>query len=359
MLSFIKEEFSSWELLKCAKKPLVLYGMGNGADRILARCQEEGIAVAGVFASDEFVRGQSFWGFPVLTYNEALTRWGDFIVLIAFASEDPVILARFFALAARHETYAPHVPLFPGEEVVSFAWLKRQEKQIQAAYDLWEDEPSRQVMADALNYKLSGKLSYLTRTTERKADLQEIFTFHQQEVYADLGAYNGDTLKEFLGLVEGRYEHIYALEPDKKNFAKLKSYVENEQLRKITLVEKGAWSHKDTLEFCQRGGRMSALGKEGKAQVEVTSIDEVLQGKPLTFVKMDVEGVEKETLLGGAQALRQYGPKLLVAAYHHDEDLWRLPLLLRELNPDYKLYLRRHPYVPCWELNIFAKLEEQ
>ena len=76
-------------------------------------------------------------------------------------------------------------------------------------------------------------------------------------------------------------------------------------------------------------------------------------------VKFDVEGVEKEALAGAKEHLAPDRdgslPKLLVAAYHHDEDLFTLPLLLWKLQPRYRIYLRKHPYVPDWELNIFAK----
>jgi len=359
MLTFIKESATVWDNLKQAKKPIVLYGMGNGADRILDKCEMEHIPVAGLFASDEFVRGQSFRGFKVLTYAQAQARWPDFVLVIAFASEDPVILQRFFTMAQTHETYAPHVELFPGDQLVSAAWLTEHAAVLQRVYEKWADEQSRQVMADVLNYKISGKLSYLAKVTTRQEDLQQLFTFGSREAYADLGAYNGDTIKEFLELTAGHYEHIYALEPDKKNYTKLKTFVELNQIRKCTLVNKAIWSAACTLNFSQKGGRMSYLATEGRVSVETVSLDEVVGKAPLTYLKMDVEGAEREALTGCKDILANQAPKLFVAAYHHDDDLWQLPELLYCLNPAYNLYLRRHPYVPCWELNIFGKVDLQ
>ena len=359
MLAFIKESATVWDNLKQTTKPIVLYGMGNGADRILDKCEAEHIPVAGLFASDEFVRGQSFRGYKVLNYAQAEEKWGDFVLVIAFASEDPVILKRFFTMAQSHETYAPHVELFPGDELVSKAWLTEHEAVLQKVYEKWADEQSRQVMAAVLNYKISGKLSYLADVTTRQVDLQQLFTFAQNEAYADLGAYNGDTIKEFLELTGGHYEHIYALEPDKKNYTKLKAFVEQNQIRKCTLVNKAIWSAACTLNFSQKGGRMSYLASEGKVSVETVSLDEVVGKAPLTYLKMDVEGAEQEALTGCKTILAEQAPKLFVAAYHHDGDLWQIPELIRSINPDYKLYLRRHPYVPCWELNIFGKVVSQ
>ena len=85
----LEQEPFLWDYLPRVEKPIVLYGMGNGADAILDRCAALGIPVAGVFASDEFVRGQEFRGYKVKTYKEMKAELGSFVILIAFASERP------------------------------------------------------------------------------------------------------------------------------------------------------------------------------------------------------------------------------------------------------------------------------
>ena len=139
MLPFINEENTLWEYLKTAGKPVVLYGTGDGADKVLARLAETGVPVSGIFASDEFVRGQQFHGFTVQTYSELLTLREEIIVLIAFASELPDVLERFYKLASVHETYAPHVPVFSGEETVTPAWIKKHETKLLAVYERLAD----------------------------------------------------------------------------------------------------------------------------------------------------------------------------------------------------------------------------
>lgn len=347
-----------WEHLSRASKPIVLYGMGNGADAILDRCAVLDIPVAGVFASDEFVRGQQFRGYQVLTYKQARAQWGDFVLLIAFASERPEILRRFFHLAQQQETYAPHLPLFGDTTVVTPQWLRENRGVLERVHDHLADDTSRQVMEDILSYKLTGKLEYLSRVTCRQDDLTSLFTFGEEETYADLGAYNGDTLREFLELTGGHYDHLYAVEPDSKNFHKLQAWVEQEQLGRCTLVPEGIWAQPAALPFAARGGRMSSLEERGKkvVPVPVTSLDALVGDHSLTYVKMDVEGVEKEALAGGAKVIGRCAPKLLLAGYHHDDDLWAIPLELWSLRPDYRIYLRRHPYVPCWEINFFVTL---
>ena len=81
-----------WEYLKTANKPILLYGTGNGADKIIDRLLFDGVLVSGVFASDGFVRNRSFRGFDVISYSKAKADFKDFIVLVAFGSKRPEVV---------------------------------------------------------------------------------------------------------------------------------------------------------------------------------------------------------------------------------------------------------------------------
>ena len=69
---------------------------------------------------------------------------------------------------------------------------------------------------------------------------------------------------------------------------------------------------------------------------------------------MDVEGAEVQAIEGGKSVITSFAPKMFVGAYHYDIDVFRLPLLLWELVPEYKIFFRKHPYIPAWELNFLA-----
>ena len=95
------------------------------------------------------------------------------------------------------------------------------------------------------------------------------------------------------------------------------------------------------------------------AEVPVTALDTVCAdvlpgGTHLDYIKYDVEGAEAEALIGSRRIIERHTPALLVSAYHRSADLFRLPLLVHELNPRYKLYLRRMAGVPAWDINLYA-----
>ena len=342
---------------ECAK-PLVLYGMGNGADKILDWCEENQVKVQGVFASDEFVRGQQFRGFTVERFDALKERLGEeLLVVIAFASERPEVLQRFAELDAEQEVVAPHLPLFKEEETVSSAWLQRHETELQAAYDLLADDRSREVFSATLNYKLSGKIKYLFACeTQRVEDIRELLAPAQDEVYLDLGAYNGDTIRELGELTDWRWRELVAVEPDRRNCRKLRVLAEElaERGLPVEVYEAGIWSEQGELGFSDSGGRQSTFIGAEKKTVPVTTIDALAEGREVSLIKMDVEGAELQALAGGRETLQKFAPKLFVAAYHYDVDLFRLPLLLQKIVPHYKIYLRKHPYVPAWELNYIC-----
>ena len=86
----------------------------------------------------------------------------------------------------------------------------------------------------------------------------------------------------------------------------------------------------------------------------VETVDNLLAGLPVTYMKLDVEGEELAALRGAAKSIRRWGPKLSVAAYHRSEDLFQLPLYLHSLLADYRFYLRKHPYIPAWEIILYG-----
>ena len=84
------------------------------------------------------------------------------------------------------------------------------------------------------------------------------------------------------------------------------------------------------------------------------SLDSVLCGQQVDYIKYDVEGAEREAIEGSRETITSHRPALLVSAYHKSEDIFALPLQIHALRPDYKLYYRRYPYIPAWDLNLIC-----
>jgi FkbM family methyltransferase len=183
----------------------------------------------------------------------------------------------------------------------------------------------------------------------------DMFEPNENEVFMDVGCLNGETSKEFSDWCNGKYERIYAFEPDEICWPNCKKTFEKYQMKNVDFIPKGAWSKEDTLYFSGTGAGGSGIVNTNNAycSIPVTSIDSILDGKRVTFIKMDIEGSEMEALIGAEQSIRKYKPRLAVCIYHKRDDLWTLADYILKLNPDYKLYMRH--YCTCeWETVLYA-----
>lgn len=351
MLEHIKEQ-NVWDILKESEKPIVLYGMGLGAEKIMAELEIRGLKTSDIFASDEFVRGHYFKGYRVLKYSEVCEKYDDFNVVLCFATHLDDVLEKIEKINEEHTVFAPDVPV-AGGGLFTREYIKQHEAEFDRAYSLLADEESRRVYIDILSFKVSGKIGYLLSSFCNKDEVySDILRLGENEQIIDLGAYDGDTISEFCRATDNKYAHITALEPDAKSFKKLVKNTEG--MENITLINKGAWNKKDTLIFSENAGRNSRLSDKGKS-VEVTDIDSL--DIPASFIKMDIEGSEMRALEGMERTIKQYLPKLYICAYHRNEDLFSLPLKVISLDNNYKIYFRHSKYIPAWESNFYCVQE--
>ncbi len=354
MIRFYETEQSVWEKLSKETRPIVLYGMGDGADKILSRFDKFGIKASAVFASDEFVRGQSFHNMRVQRFSDVERIMGeDFIIVIAFASQRPEVLEKMYALDAKFDVFAPDVPVV-GNGTFDTEFVKQNNAELNIAYELLSDEHSKRVFMDTVKFKLSGKLRYLRNSeTSRGEAFLNILRPADYEHFADLGAYNGDTIRELLSYTNGAFSSITAMEPDKRNFRKLAEYAGKNLAGNIKLLQAGAWSSDTELTFTAKAGRQSRISKEGVITT-MRSLDSVLDGKPCSMLKIDIEGAEYEALIGAEKTIRKYNPKINVSVYHRNEDLFSIPIQIYKICPEYMFYLRHHPYVPSFDTNLYC-----
>lgn len=167
-------------------------------------------------------------------------------------------------------------------------------------------------------------------------------TFEDEEVFIDAGSKDLGSIKELSRYCK-KIRKAYAFEPDPDNFQDCMKKKLEYPSELIEVIPFGTWSEKTTLCFEATADGSSHVVEEGKAKINVIPIDEVIDGNiRITFIKMDVEGSELESLKGAKNTIKKDKPKLAVCIYHKPEDMITLPLYIKSLVPDYKLYLRHH-----------------
>ena len=357
------EEAPSLDLfskLKEKQAPILIYGMGDGAAKLIHALKKKGISYCGIFASDEFVRGQSFMGHTVKTFDECKRTYERFIVLVAFSSVLPAVIQRVNAIASQTELYIPDINVY-GDPAAVFDtdFISMNRRQLQEVFELLSDEDSKLFFLSLLRYKLSGKPEDLWQLDLHSKD--HLTGIRSVRTYCDLGAYTGDTLKEQKHL-HPELETVVAFEPEPRHYKKMEST--KSLFRKAVLVPAAAYDREGSLYFSQGKGRGSSYKAEAieglrcakSKPVPTRTLDSVIlqnEIEAVDLIKYDVEGCEYEAILGSKETITRYRPMQIVSLYHNHLDLLRLPLLLKNYLPDSDFHLsRKQKCFPAWEVEL-------
>lgn len=172
---------------------------------------------------------------------------------------------------------------------------------------------------------------------------QDILVLSDNEVFIDLGAYKGDTIENFISQVKGKYKKIIAFEPDQESMLSLNRYILEKNISNVIVYKLASWNKKEILKFREEGSFISQISDMGTSNTNANSLDNVLfDAVPATFIKMDIEGAERKTIEGAENIIKKYRPKLAICVYHRADDIFEIPLAIKKLVPEYKLYLRQH-----------------
>lgn len=357
MIEF-REEDCLWQRLKKETRPIVLYGTGNGADKILDVCQRYDITVSGVFASDGFVRNRTFRGFDVESLEAIEKRLGDgFTALLCFGTTRKEVINCINSVAARHTLYIPDVPLFGGE-LFDFDYYTVHKNELEKVRRLLSDGESASLFEDMLGFRLTGEGRYLSRVQTSADSYTSLLGGGKYDVCIDCGAFIGDSTAEIAAALKPR--KIIAAEPDPRTFKKLSAYAENENACTVETVQAAISDYIGEVDFTSAASRGSGAGanaKRSKVQsIKCLTVDSLCRDNDrIDFIKYDVEGAESAALRGSIETIRRHSPALAVSLYHRSADIFMLPLFLAEECGYTEFYLRRVPCIPAWDLTLFAK----
>ncbi len=333
----------------------VIFGAGNMGRRALAALRSVGVHALAVSDNNPDLWGSSVDGLAVVPPEIAAERFGQNAhFFIAIRNENHWYRETFdqlSALGCSHLSSADPIAWRFPETFPSFLLydlphkLYRQAERVRRGGEVWADEASRAEYLSQIKLRARGDAYGLSQPAiEESYFPEDIFEVLPEDTFLDCGAFDGDTIRSFIER-NAAFGRIEAVEADSRSFARLAEYVatlEPALHNKIRLHQCAIGSHKGAVRFENTGLVDSKLSNHGAFLVDMVPIDVMFSSKLVSIIKMDIEGGEFDALLGATQVIRRDQPILAICVYHSQEDLWRLPLLMRAMYPEYRMYLRSY-----------------
>jgi len=346
--SYYLQRFPNFNVKKTRK--VILFGAGQMGAIYLNYFNKLGIEVVVFFDNDLGKVGQRINNIPILG-TKKLADYPEKTPIIITSIFDEEIFKQLrqvgFKKVWSHAFLATfYTELFPNPywsnpiEVL----LENKENLINTI-KLFSDDTSKHVFLSVIKYRLFLDRKYIRKI---KSFLKneyfdgKIISISEKEVFVDGGAYDGDTLIKFIKASKNRYKKIFAFEPDNTSFNVLKKFTKGSKDKRIKIYKYGLAEKNKTIKFTNDGTLGSRFDKDATQEIKAISVDKLLSKENISMIKLDIEGAEMEALIGAEKIIKKNKPKLAICIYHKPDDIWRLPLFMKKLNPSYRFYLRHY-----------------
>lgn len=327
---------------------VIIYGKGVSALNLYVQLYTQNINVLGF--TDSFVKetGTTFAGLKCFTFDE-LRSIKDLVLYVSTG-----IYKYKIEILEKIKELDNAVVLVRGEVWAAGEYdtnrlkekMQQDKDEIDYVRDALCDEKSIKTFDNLLKYRSSNEASLIEEVFEKGHPQYfpdgDIFGPEPGEIFIDAGSYNGETCHAFSRWNEN-YSKIYLMEPDELMYQVAQEYIKLKGLHDVVFVNKAAYSCSTDLSFKNiASSGSSRIDADGISKVGTISIDEMLDDKKATFIKMDIEGAEMKALEGAEKTITEYRPKLAISIYHEEDDLWKIPFFIKKKYPDYKLYIRHY-----------------
>lgn len=329
--------------------PIALYGAGQ-TGRLVAKSLQ---GAATLFIDDTPEKIDTFIeGIPVYSVAHAFEKYGQNLLVIVCIfsakhqySKTKQLLEEQFHWQTCTFTQAlllkpNNLPYLYIDDIARQSSL--QEEYIEISNKL-ADQRSKDVLIENLQARL---LANFSGGIDPRSDLGFLEIPSDAMIsYVDAGAYDGDTVQEFIEWRGGNFGNIIALEPDAANFRKLIARVSQfppAYTAKIELRQAAIWSHKGHASFLATQSVGSSISEEGNNLVATEILDSFIDLPDPLIIKLDIEGAERESISAGLAFIKSKKPILAISVYHNPDDLVGIFKLIESLNSGYKFFLRCH-----------------
>lgn len=217
--------------------------------------------------------------------------------------------------------------------------------------DFLYDEKSKRCLLDIIKWRLTLRSDFLVDAyslSDNKQYFESFLGLNDKEIFVDCGGYIGDSTLELINF-RGGVKKVYLYEADSRNILEARKNLKNYD---VVYRSVGVGDCNKKLIFSQNGNSTSSFSTLNEnncisqVEMEIVSIDDdISANEHVSFIKMDIEGMELPALQGAKNHINVDRPVLAICLYHNLEDAWKLPLYVKEIvGKNYRFYMRHYTY---------------
>jgi FkbM family methyltransferase len=228
--------------------------------------------------------------------------------------------------------------------------LSQHRSQVEKVYGLLADDISRKQYLGHIRWRATLDETDIPIWDRKRVYFgADFYTLDSDARIADIGAFDGDSLRAYLYWRGDQFGMFDAYEPDPISFDALKTYVQKLPLDVASRVRprQMAMGEKSGLLSLYASGMPGSrltndAGSSAMVEVPIGTVDEVYGQDRLDFLKLDIEGGELAALTGAQVVIARDRPVIAVAIYHKPHDIFSLPEWLADRTGGYNYFLRSH-----------------
>lgn len=392
---FLDVLFGSYKEQALNSIPVVMFGAGALGKEMLYALKLHGINPVCFCDNNAAKQGETIESLPVISFEELAHKHRDSFVVLAVSSNvrtltkqlkshgfdlskvfrketdpDSELLVMYSMVGSQSlhmhykNTAAPDSIL---EKLIAIA------PKVKEAHDTYSDEKSKElfisklaVFASDMHFALFkefmllfsepihkfGMLNYQGTPEDYFYFNNDVLSISENEIYIDVGAFDGDSIETFVQACSDSnldYEYIYGIEPDPDCYSQLERNFGTHE--NVSLHQIGLWSKSMTLEFIPSSEAIheqaGTVVGAGSVQIKALTLDDFLDGKKVTFIKMDPSCDVEAVMMGAEKTIHRNKPKLALGIYHSLEEFIHVPIFIKKVCPEYQLFLRHNTYHLC------------
>ncbi len=328
------------------KDGVIVWGASNGGLMALRKLQKHGVGVKFFVDIDKNKQGNKLEGIPIL--SPELIKKDDFVVIGTIYVNE--VVKSLIELGVNNYLDILSIIAIYELGIDGLKLINHLEK-ISTVHKSLSDEKSKKNYINIIAYVIDKDAKHIFDSiSDYKQYFHPDVKPEVNDVIVDAGAYTGDTVDEIIKTIGNRCK-IYCFEPDQQNFSILKNKYKG--FTNIIPENYGLWNENTILQFSGQGNMGSHIAFDKNSDIEekvdnyyinTVSLDSYFQDKEEkpNLIKMDIEGAEYDAILGAQNIIKQYKPKLQICIYHKSEHFFEIPLLIKNLVPEYRMYVGHH-----------------